>query len=126
VETSEGATHTETAQRVAFKIINTRSHEIALVLEPWGDVLPLLPGDSYDVVLRGPSGESPIIQLDDTYITVFGWSGCIIKLFKDGAIVPGYEREGPPVPGTPQGMGMNEFVDLMFGKGVRANNEDSQ
>jgi hypothetical protein len=122
---SDSETQSEGELRLVFQVSNNQLSEIALVLEPWGDVKPLLPHESYDVEFRGPIGGLPVIQVNDGYVTVFGWSGCVVKLYKDGAIVPGYEREPPPVPGIPDGMDMRRFVNMMFGQDARRQVEDS-
>jgi hypothetical protein len=122
---SDGEMASNDEQRVAFQVSNGQSNENALVLKPWGDVNPLLPRESYDVEFRGPIGGSPVIQVSDGYVTVFGWSGCVVKLYKDGAIVPGYERKPPPVPSIPDGMDMRQFVSMMFGQDARRQVEDS-
>ena len=83
----------------SLRVINSQAHDISFVLEPWGDVYEMGPGDQYVVVFSGPAPAEPEVDLTDNSITVYGWTGSMVRVLKDGEEVVNYE--GLRVPAIP-------------------------
>jgi hypothetical protein len=73
---------------------NETSTETELVVEPWGEIYLIAPGDKVQVV--GTGGEpSSAFELHQTPmgVTIFGWVGSIVSVLRDGSVVqPSPER----------------------------------
>ena len=79
--------------------MNSKNHGVTFVLEPWGDVYEMAPGDQYLVIFTGPMPAEPEVDLTDDAITVYGWTGSMVRVVKDGEEVVNYE--GLKVPAIP-------------------------
>jgi len=82
-----------------LRVINSKTHRVSFVLEPWGDVYDMEPADEYVVIFTGPVPAEPEVDLMDDSITVYGWTGSMVRVIKDGKEVVNYE--GLKVPATP-------------------------
>ncbi len=84
-------------RRLAMTVRNSRDREIGFVLEPWGEVYALQPGDVLQLEFDGPSDGEPEVDVEEEAITVWGWSGSTVELRLNGqALSPDYRR--PRVP----------------------------
>jgi hypothetical protein len=54
----------------AFKLTNTFDHEIEVILEPEGDVLPLPAGHSFEI--RFSPAFRPEVEVEPNVVTVYG------------------------------------------------------
>jgi hypothetical protein len=73
---------------------NETSSETELVVEPWGEIYLIAPGDRVQIV--GTGGEpGSAFELHQTAmgVTIFGWVGSIVSVLRDGSVVqPSPER----------------------------------
>ena len=83
-----------------LRVVNSQSRAITFCLEPWGELYDMPPDAIFEVVGRGPEGDSLELEVSSDAITVYGWAGSIVEVFRDGAVL----EEGPlprtPVPST--------------------------
>ena len=71
--------------QLSLRLRNSRTCTVELRLEPWGEACELEPGAVVDVLASDTAG--PLLEIDcgDTAITVYGWVGSTVSLFRDGA-----------------------------------------
>lgn len=61
------------------------SKRLLLVLEPWCEEYLIDPGNSIDVIGVGENSDDAFFKVDydDNQIVVFGWTGAIVRVYKD-------------------------------------------
>jgi hypothetical protein len=69
---------------VRLTLRNSQGYDIALVLEPWGEVYRFAAGDELVALASGPAPVTPEIEFIDGRVIIHGWTGSTIRLFKDG------------------------------------------
>jgi hypothetical protein len=72
-----------------LRFFNSRPIEISFCLEPWGDAVPMHPGTSLDVVLRGAMQEFAEITYEETRIVFYAGSDSEAAVFRDGVWLGG-------------------------------------
>jgi hypothetical protein len=65
----------------SLRIYNSRSMALTFSLEPWGEQSKLAPEETFEVVARGPEGDSLEVEFADDQIIVYGWPGSVVTLF---------------------------------------------
>ena len=63
-------THTERT-----KIQTAHSYPLTILLEPWGEEIPIAAGVTYELVSEGPAGNCLLLSIEERRIVVWGWSG---------------------------------------------------
>lgn len=65
-----------------------------LILEPWGELYLINPGDKVQIVgTGGDLGSAFEIHQTPTGITVFGWVGSVVSVLREGTVMqPSPER----------------------------------
>jgi hypothetical protein len=68
-----------------FELNNARNKQLALSIEPWGDVVRIGPKESLRMRVEGPASDDPsrclIVRVEnDGNASVFGWSGSSITV----------------------------------------------
>ncbi len=58
--------------RVTIRITNPTDKETTFVLEPWGEVDAMSPGDTFEVVAEGPPGDTLQVENEDGRTIVYG------------------------------------------------------
>ena len=86
---------------VFLRLTNSRSAAVTFVLEPWGEQYEMAAGATFDVFAHGPRDDSLEVSMGGDSITVWGWSGSIVRVYHDGAEL-GHASRRPPSPLTPQ------------------------
>jgi hypothetical protein len=81
------------------RLINTKAHAVAVHLEPWGDVFDMLPEDEFVLVFHGPSPVEAEVELCEEGITVYGWTGSMVHVFKNRELFLNYD--GITIPAIP-------------------------
>jgi hypothetical protein len=90
----------ETEIRLQFR--NSENKERILHLEPWGEQYPMVPGDVFELIARGPNGGGLELEIENGAIMLWAWSGSTVWLFHNGVEVPmGVSGERPRVPPIP-------------------------
>ena len=89
----------ETNFSSALRVRNATSVPKKLWIEPWGDELVLESGVVLTIVAYGPSGDCLEVMDGDPGITVYGWPGSTLRLFKATQLMSDYSI---PAPSTPQ------------------------
>ena len=79
-----------------LKATNLFSQRIMFVVEPWGTISWMEPGDVFDVVAKGPPNGVLERAIDADAIAVRGWAGSLVAVYQDG------ERLGPNEDGQPR------------------------
>lgn len=87
------STHTE-----RLKVQNAHSYPLTIHLEPWGEEIPIEAGVTYELVLEGPVGNCVLVSTEERRMIVWGWSGSVISVFRDGKLLRNCDV---PVPTTP-------------------------
>lgn len=87
-------------QEVVLRLANTRSVTVPLQVEPWGEQYDLAPGAMVDIVAHGPAQDCLELTLDDTGLTIWGWSGSIVQIVRDGVVAESAAGRIPS-PATP-------------------------
>ena len=68
----------------SLRFFNSRQIEISFCLEPWGDAVPMPPGTSLDLVIRGMTNDFAEIAYEDARIIFYARSGPGAAVFRDG------------------------------------------
>jgi hypothetical protein len=97
---------------VRFKITNPGPKTLALVLEPWGEIYEMIPGEKYEVVGEGPDSDTLHVEPYPDHVIVWAWTGAIISLFRDGEQIS--PKMPQTVPGVPPGFSTRDFVRRLF------------
>jgi hypothetical protein len=87
-------------QKVALRLANTRPDPVTVHLEPWGEQHDMAPGATLELVADGPREDCLELSLNETGVTVWGWPGSVVHLFRDGEPVEG-TAGCIPTPETP-------------------------
>src|SRR5437588_8229451 len=101
-------------QIVTLRVRNSRSHGVTFVLEPWAEEFPMPAGAIFEVVARGPAGDTLEAEFEEERIVVYAWPGSLAQVFHHGVEIT---RSDPPmsrVPPVPPGMSIAGFVRRMF------------
>jgi hypothetical protein len=81
-----------------LRLHNARDVEVVFVLEPWGQQCPMPAGATFEVVARGPEGDCLEVELEEGYVTVYGWSGSLVTVYDGSRIVADGDHPPPPTP----------------------------
>lgn len=96
---------------------NRRKGPVTLRLEPWGEAYSFPAGATFQVVARGPEGDSLEIAWGPDGVTVYGWPGSIVSVLRKGVDVgapPGQTtRQRLTAPYLPEGMRVSEWLAAM-------------
>lgn len=85
----------------SLRVYNARPVAVTFVLEPWGEHYTMAPEATFDVVARGPEGDSLEIEFTDDHIVLYGWPGSIVNVFQEGTELGVGCSERLPSPSTP-------------------------
>jgi hypothetical protein len=69
---------------VTLRITNSEPRTVTFCLEPWGEVYDMPRGAIFEVVGRGPEGDSLQVDVTAGRITVYGWAGSAVQLLHEG------------------------------------------
>jgi hypothetical protein len=59
----------------SLRVCNSHSVALTFCLEPWGEQYPMASEAIFDVVARGPKGDSLEVELTAEQIVLYGWPG---------------------------------------------------
>ena len=85
-----------TTQRL--RLLNDKSHDQTVCLEPWGTHLTLYPDDALDVVVESPRPGTLEVATGDDILTVFAWEGATFAVYRDGDLLSQSRVAVPPIP----------------------------
>src|SRR5688572_28180344 len=102
---------------VAMPLRNRRKRDITLRLEPWGESHVMPAGSTFQVVARGPAGDTLEVKWDVDSVTVFGWPGSVVAVRHRRGLVG--SRERLTAPRLPEGMRVSEWIDEMGSRSPR-------
>ena len=88
-------------QEVTVRLFNSKDRQATFALEPWGETYPFASDDDFVVIARGPTPGSPEIDFGDETITVSGWPGSTVQLFRNGEELGAGFFKRTPVPEAP-------------------------
>ena len=92
----------ETGEYVtSLRVSNSHSVALTFCLEPWGEQYPMAPEAIFEVVARGPKGDSLEVEFADEQIVLYGWPGSTVTVFHKGTELGAGCAERTPVPDTP-------------------------
>ena len=80
-------------QHISIRLRTTR--RMPLYLEPWGEEFHCAPGDTLQIVGRGPQSDVLEIEVGDDAITVYGWSGSVVSILRNGVELTGSGSVAP-------------------------------
>ncbi|MCI0885848.1 MAG: hypothetical protein J4N92_06625 [Chloroflexi bacterium] len=63
---------------------NPKPYTIDFVMEPWGDVIAMPPGKTYEVIAQGPKSGELEKRVTASQVTVYAWPGSSLKVMSDG------------------------------------------
>ena len=79
----------------SLRVCNSLSIALTFALEPWGKQYKLAPEETFEIVARGPEGDSLEVEFADDQIILYGWPGSVVTLFHIPELRPdGYLPEG--------------------------------
>ena len=84
-----------------LRIVNSKSRELTLCIEPWGEIYEMPPESEFAIIGRGPEGDSLTFEVGDDAITVYGWAGSVVEVLRDGAPLGQRPLSRIPVPSAP-------------------------
>ena len=99
--------------RVRLRVTNPTGATVHLRIDPWGRDYELPPGETQEVALEGPTPADIEVAAAPGKVTVYGWVGSQLA------------GEGPPVPRTPYGMSVREWIALVFGDSTPSADDES-
>ena len=98
--TAQGLTMTQSnsthSQRV--RITNSGGKLRILWIEPWGDEVPMQPGETFEVVALGPSGDCLEVEASDVDLLVYGWPRSTLSVSRSTGMVREYDIPAPRTP----------------------------
>ena len=71
-------------------------------------------GGIFEVVARGPAGDTLEAELEEERIVVYAWPGSLAQVFHDGVEITYSDLPMLRVPSVPPGMSIAGFVRRMF------------
>ena len=86
----------------SLRVRNSRSIALTFSLEPWGEQYRLAPEETFEIVARGPEGDSLEVEFADDQIILYGWPGSVVTLFHKGTELGAGDAERIPIPATPR------------------------
>ncbi len=84
-------------------LVNSRQTSLDIWIEPWGDMVQLLPEQQCVIVIYSPQPGTPLVEVDDQDIKVWGWTGTYVAVWVDRELVRDYTGV-LPVPEVPGGI----------------------
>jgi hypothetical protein len=87
----------------SLRVCNSRSIALTFSLEPWGEQYRLAPEETFEIVARGPEGDSLEVELADDQIILYGWPGSVVTLLHKGTELGAGDAERTSIPATPRG-----------------------
>ena len=84
----------------SLRVCNSHSIALTFSLEPWGEQYKLAPEETFEIVARGPEGDSLEVEFADDQIILYGWPGSVVRLFHKGTELGAGDAERPPIPAT--------------------------
>ncbi len=85
----------------SLRVCNSRPVTLTFCLEPWGEQYPIAPEAIFEVVAKGPKGDSLEVEFADDHIVLYGWPGSIVTVFHEGKALGAGGSERLPTPPTP-------------------------
>jgi hypothetical protein len=86
---------------VTLRLNNNLTDRLAVIVEPWCEHYSLPASSTFDVIAKGPEDAFLEIDCELSRLTIYGWSGSVITVFKDGKeLLPG-AGVGDANPGVP-------------------------
>ncbi|MFM9961284.1 MAG: hypothetical protein ACKV2Q_08660 [Planctomycetaceae bacterium] len=93
-------------------ITNSGKESLTVWIEPWGQDLPVSPGQNLEVVAQSRcEGRLEIVNLDGG-VAVYAWPGTTIQAFCRGELI--YDAN-IVFPALPAGLSTRTFIESMFG-----------
>ena len=87
----------------SLRVCNSRSMASTFSLEPWGEQYRLAPEETFEIVARGPEGDSLEVEFADDQIILCGWPGSVVTLFHKGMELGAGDSKQTPIPATSRG-----------------------
>jgi predicted SnoaL-like aldol condensation-catalyzing enzyme len=81
-----------------LRVSNSYSKPVTLCLEPWADELLIPPKVSFEIVAEGPEGDYLQVVHEESRTTVYGWSGSVLSVFRDGQLLLECDVPAPRTP----------------------------
>lgn len=101
-------------QRVALRITNSHDSSITFAPEPCrGRVFQFPAGATFEVVARGPEGDTLDVEASTDTITVWAWSGSTVAVFHAGQCIT--DTGDLRVPLLPVSMSTRGFLGMVTG-----------
>ena len=88
---------------ISLRVCNSRSIVLTFSLEPWGEQYRLAPEETFEIVARGPEGDSLEVAFADDQIILYGWPGSVVTLFHKGTELGAGDSKRTSIPTTPRG-----------------------
>jgi hypothetical protein len=86
-----------------LRVVNSLPHEVTFVLEPWGETYAFGPGEMFLIRALASEPGTPEIDFKTDSVTVCGWPGSTVYLFKDNEEIGKglFERTRVPIGAYP-------------------------
>lgn len=90
---------TLSVQRVTVTI--TRPGGSTIIVEPWANEYEARSGETWEVELTGPAcgcTAETVVENEQERVTVWGWTGCTYKVFRNRELVDRSDNRVPEIP----------------------------
>ena len=87
-----------TVREQSLHVWNSTPRPLSLFLEPWGEAYTVPPESGVDIVGEGPTEGRFEVSIQEHGIAVYGWTGSVAHVLKDGEVLAPFAAE--PVDGT--------------------------
>jgi hypothetical protein len=85
-------------QRQYLRIRNSRSEDLSIYIEPWGDELLIAADAICEIASDGPSDGFLEVESAEDRLTVYGWPGSTLSVYQDGQLVCDCTVQAPQTP----------------------------
>lgn len=66
----------------SLRLTNTQKSSVTVHLEPWGEQHVMPCGATFDLIANSTEDGTLEIELSETDVTIYGWSGSIVSVAK--------------------------------------------
>ncbi len=84
---------------ISIRLSNSSKEDVDFVLEPWGEVYKMPPETVFEVLGRGPDGDTIEVETAPGKVVVYGWPGSILELYSGGSQLGVEFGQRLPAPG---------------------------
>jgi hypothetical protein len=71
-------------QKYVLALTNGGPTELTVMIEPWGEVHEVRPGEAIEVRVEGPGSNHLEVHYSRDEVAFFGWEGSVVSVWRAG------------------------------------------